>query len=130
HRQDRCARRMADVGQISQRLEAEGRRWNALRHLLPASRLWLSAYEHTDRRSQLGWRHGDGADAVRLPETAPSRLPDRRAGARVEPADSRTHARGAPGPEFPAWPRRAGPGDPAHRRAGPAWSVRPGDPAA
>src|SRR5690606_12372567 len=87
-------------------------------------------YEHTDRRSQLGWRHGDGADAVRLLETAPSRLPDRRAGARVEPADSRTHARGAPGPEFPAWPRRAGPGDPAHRRAGPAWSVRPGDPAA
>src|SRR5690554_3142940 len=87
-------------------------------------------YEHTDRRSQLGWRHGDGADAVRLPEAAPSRLPDRRAGARMEPADSRAHAGSTPGPELSARAWRAGSGDAAQGGAGPAWPVRAGDPAA
>ena len=48
----------------------------------------------------------------------------------VEPADSRTHARSAPGAELSGRARRARHGDPAQGCAEPARSVPAGDPAA
>jgi len=92
-------------------------------------RFWTK-HENTDHWPQLGRRHGNGADLVPVPETAAPRLRDRRAGARVEPADPRTHARSAPGLELPARPRRAGAGHASAHRQVLGRPVRPGDSAA
>ena len=64
------------------------------------------------------------------PQATAPRLPDRRAGTRMEPPDPGAHAPSARGLELSARPRRARTGHAPTHRQKPEGSVRPGHPAA